>query len=177
MTKATKPNVKAEDLPYRPCVGQMVINAEGLVWVGRRADMPGDAEGRGTWWQMPQGGIDPGEDPARAARRELFEETAMVSVEQIGELSRWVTYDLPAELIGVAWGGRYRGQKQMWFAYRFTGAESEINITPAAGLEPEFIEWRWSPVDELLDFIVPFKRDVYRQVLAEFAPLARPING
>lgn len=177
MTGTPKSNVKAEDLPYRPCVGQMVVNSEGLVWVGRRADIPGDAEGRGTWWQMPQGGIDPGEDPAKAARRELFEETAMTSVEQIGELSRWVTYDLPPELIGVAWGGRYRGQKQMWFAYRFTGADSEINITPAAGLEPEFVEWRWTQAENLLDLIVPFKRAVYRDVLAEFAPLARPIRG
>ncbi|MFT3733005.1 MAG: RNA pyrophosphohydrolase [Hyphomicrobium sp.] len=178
MTKPSKSSVHASDLPYRPCVGQMVINADGLVWVGRRADLPGDAEGRGTWWQMPQGGIDPGEDPAVAARRELFEETAMVSVEQVAALSDWVTYDLPAELIGVAWGGRYRGQKQMWFAYRFTGAESEINITPAAaGLHAEFAEWRWVRAGELLDLIVPFKRDVYRHVLDEFAPLARPFGG
>lgn len=177
MTKPAKSNVKADDLPYRPCVGQMVINTEGFVWVGRRADIPGDAEGRGTWWQMPQGGIDPGEDPAQAARRELFEETAMVSVEQVAELSRWVTYDLPPELIGVAWGGRYRGQKQMWFAYRFIGADSEINIMPAEGLTPEFVEWRWAPVEDLLGLIVPFKRDVYREVLAEFAALARPIGG
>jgi putative (di)nucleoside polyphosphate hydrolase len=126
---------------------------------------------------MPQGGIEPGEDPALAASRELFEETAMVSVVRVGELSRWVTYDLPPELIGVAWGGRYRGQKQMWFAYRFTGADREINITPAEGLEPEFVEWRWARANDLLDLIVPFKRDVYRQVLAEFAPLARPIGG
>jgi putative (di)nucleoside polyphosphate hydrolase len=177
MSKPAKPNVKPEDLPYRPCVGQMVINAEGLVWVGRRADIPGDAEGRGTWWQMPQGGIDAGEDPAQAARRELFEETAIVSVEQIGELSHWVTYDLPPELIGVAWGGRYRGQKQMWFAYRFLGPDSEINITPGEGLEPEFVEWRWARADDLLDLIVPFKREVYRDVLKEFAPLARPVGG
>src|ERR1700749_1810546 len=107
MTDQSK-KIEAAALPDRPGVGQMVSTAQGLVWVGRRADIPGDAEGRGTWWQMPQGGIDPGEDPARAALRELFEETAMVSVEQIGELSGWVTYDLPAELIGVAWGGRYR---------------------------------------------------------------------
>lgn len=177
MTEQSKPNVKAEDLPYRPCVGQMVINSAGLVWVGRRADIPGDAEGRGTWWQMPQGGVEPGEEPAAAARRELFEETGMVSVEQIGALSRPVTYDVPAELIGVAWGGRYRGQKQMWFAYRFTGDDSEINIIPAAGLEPEFVEWRWARAEDLLDVIVPFKREVYRNVLAEFAPLARPVGG
>lgn len=162
----------AGELGYRPCVGLMVINRDGFVWVGRRADIPGDAEGRGTWWQMPQGGIDPGEDPATAARRELFEETAMVSAEQIGELSKWLTYDLPENLIGVAWGGKYRGQKQKWFAFRFTGDDSEINIIPPKG-EPEFVAWRWAPADDLLDLIVPFKREVYRDVLAEFAPLAR----
>ncbi|MBS0235007.1 MAG: RNA pyrophosphohydrolase [Proteobacteria bacterium] len=177
MTSSSKPTRNAEALPYRPCVGEMVINAEGLVWIGRRADSPDDAEGRGSWWQMPQGGVDSGEEPAAAARRELFEETAIVSVDQIAELSRWVTYDLPTELIGVAWGGRYRGQRQKWFAYRFTGLDSEINITPPAGLEPEFVEWRWAPAGQLLDLIVPFKRDVYRHVLAEFALLARPIGG
>lgn len=174
MSYPSKP--AADELPYRPCVGQMVINAEGLVWVGRRADSPGDAEGRGTWWQMPQGGIDPGEDPAAAARRELFEETAIVSVEQIAELSRWVTYDLPPELVGVAWRGRYRGQKQKWFAYRFRGQDGEINIAPDGGAEPEFVEWRWVPADDLLDLIVPFKREVYRDVLREFGPLARPLG-
>ncbi|MET0639299.1 MAG: RNA pyrophosphohydrolase [Hyphomicrobium sp.] len=176
MTEHSKPTVEAVSLPYRPCVGQMVINQAGLVWVGRRADIAGDAEGRGNWWQMPQGGIDPGEDAATAARRELFEETAIVSVTQIGELSHWVTYDLPPELIGVAWGGRYRGQKQMWFAYRFTGDDGEINIVPAAGLEPEFVEWRWVRPEALLDLIVPFKREVYREVVAEFAPLARRLS-
>jgi putative (di)nucleoside polyphosphate hydrolase len=162
----------AGELAYRPCVGLMVINRDGLVWVGRRADVPGDAEGRGTWWQMPQGGIDPGEDPATAARRELFEETSIISAEQIGELPNWLTYDLPDHLIGVAWGGKYRGQKQKWFAFRFTGDDSEINILPAAG-EPEFVAWRWARADDLLDLIVPFKREVYRDVLAEFAPLAQ----
>jgi putative (di)nucleoside polyphosphate hydrolase len=174
MTHSPKPPVDPSALPYRPCVGQMVINRNGLVWTGRRADAKNDAEGRGTWWQMPQGGIDPEEDPAAAARRELSEETAIRSVTEIAELPRWLTYDLPAELIGRAWGGRYRGQKQKWFAYRFTGDDSEINITPPPGLEPEFAEWRWTPADELLDLIVPFKREVYRDVLAEFAHLARP---
>ena len=126
---------------------------------------------------MPQGGVDPGEDPAAAARRELFEETAIVSVDQIAELTRWVTYDLPPELIGRAWGGRYRGQKQKWFAYRFNGQDGEINIVPAAGLEAEFVEWRWARADDLLDLIVPFKREVYRQVLVEFGPLVRGVSG
>lgn len=174
MTKTPEKLVDPESLPYRPCVGQMVINWNGHVWIGRR---PGsnNSEGKGTWWQMPQGGIDPGEDPAAAARRELFEETAIRSVDPIAELPRWLTYDLPAELIGKAWGGRYRGQQQRWFAYRFLGDDSEINITPPTGHDAEFIEWRWSPVTELIDLIVPFKREVYRDVLAAFAPLAKPL--
>lgn len=172
----SKADSKADEtaLPYRACAGQMVINADGLVWIGRRADSEQDAEGRGTWWQMPQGGIDAGEAPVAAARRELFEETAMRSVEQIGQMSRWLTYDLPPALLGIAWGGRYRGQKQLWFAYRFLGSDSEINIVPGPGLEREFAEWRWAPLNEVVELIVPFKRDVYREVIAEFAPLARP---
>jgi putative (di)nucleoside polyphosphate hydrolase len=177
MSENAKPLVDPETLPYRPCVGQMVINHGGLVWAGRRTDSKNDAEGRGTWWQMPQGGIDAGEDPAAAARRELFEETAIRSVDLIAELPRWLTYDLPPELIGKAWGGRYRGQKQRWFAYRFTGSDSEININPPPGLDAEFIEWRWFPVNELIDLIVPFKRDVYHDVLSAFAPLAQPQAG
>ena len=176
MTKKNAPTIDAETLPYRPCVGQMVINRDGLVWVGCRADAQNDAEGRGVWWQMPQGGIDEGEDPAAAAVRELFEETGMHSVELIAEHPAWVTYELPRDLLGTAWGGRFRGQKQKWFAYRFLGKDSEIIIDPPAG-EPhraEFVAWRWAPAAELLDLIVPFKRDVYRQVLADFARLALP---
>lgn len=174
MAENQKPLVDPASLPYRPCVGQMVINRDGLVWIGRRPDGEKEPEGRGTWWQMPQGGVDPGEDPAEASRRELYEETAIRSVLQIGETSGWLTYDLPAELIGVAWGGRYRGQKQKWFAYRFTGADSEIRINPPPGLEAEFVEWRWTPIGELVDLIVPFKRDVYREVVAAFSSLAHP---
>jgi putative (di)nucleoside polyphosphate hydrolase len=166
-----------KDLPYRPCVGQMVINTQGLVWVGCRADAKNEAEGRGAWWQMPQGGIDEGEDPAKAATRELFEETNIRSVSLIAEHSEWVNYDLPHDLIGKAWGGRYRGQRQKWFAYRFIGPDSEISIVPPAGHPAEFVAWRWAPVGDLLSLIVPFKRDVYAKVLAEFAPLARPVDG
>ena len=116
MTDSPKSPVDPETLPYRPCVGQMVINRAGLVWAGRRADSTKDAEGSGTWWQMPQGGVEPGEDPAAAALRELFEETGIRTVIEIAEMPSWLTYELPAELIGRAWGGRYRGQKQKWFA-------------------------------------------------------------
>lgn len=167
--------MSTEALPYRPCVGIMVINAAGRVWVGRRADMPGDAEGAGQWWQMPQGGIDDGEDPLSAARREVFEETAMRSLSPLGETADWLTYDLPPELIGVAWGGRFRGQRQKWFAMRFTGDEREIDIAPQHG-HAEFEAWKWVAVDDLVASIVPFKRDVYRAVVAELGPLAVPLT-
>ncbi|MEQ1652796.1 MAG: RNA pyrophosphohydrolase [Hyphomicrobium sp.] len=174
MSKKPLNHIDRANLPYRPCVGEMVINADGLVWVGCRADAKNDAEGRGAWWQMPQGGIDDGEDPAAAALRELYEETNIRSVSLIAEHPEWVNYDLPPDLIGKAWGGRFRGQKQKWFAYRFVGDDSEISIVPPAGHQAEFVAWKWAPVGELLDLIVPFKRDVYRVVLAEFAALARP---
>ena len=177
MTDNPRTNAVAPtDLPYRPCAGQMVINRAGLVWIGYRADAKNEAEGRGAWWQMPQGGIDPGEDPQAAAIRELYEETCISSVKVLAELPGWLTYDLPRDLIGKAWGGRYRGQKQKWFAFRFLGDDSEISIDPPPGHEREFVAWRWAPAGELMDLIVPFKRDVYRQVLAEFASMARPLD-
>ena len=162
----------ATNLPYRPCVGAMILNLEGLVWIGRRYDAPGDAEGRGMWWQMPQGGIDEGEDAAVAVLREVQEETGITSVAIIAELPGWHLYDLPLHLLEKkVWGGRYRGQKQKWFALRFTGSDSEVAITPTSGPAPEFDAWRWAPASELLATIVPFKRDVYRTVLAEAAGL------
>lgn len=173
MTTITPP-IDPATLPYRPCVGIMLINSEGLVWVGQRADMPGDAEGKGEWWQMPQGGLDIGEDPRAGALRELFEETSVRSATLIGETSDWLTYDLPPNLIGVAWGGKYRGQKQKWFALRFDGSETEIDITAPPGHDPEFITWKWAAVTELVDLIVPFKRAVYECVVTELGPLARP---
>ncbi len=165
--------IDASKLGYRPCVGIMVLNREGLVWVGRRADAPGDAEGRGSWWQMPQGGIDEGEDPEAAALRELSEETGMRSVSLLGEMQGWLRYDLPAHLLGIAWDGKYRGQEQKWYAVRFLGMDAEIDITPEDPEQVEFDAWRWAPLSELPDLIVPFKRDVYRQVVAAFAPYAR----
>lgn len=162
-------------LGYRPCVGIVVINAEGLVWIGRRADAPGEAEGPGAWWQMPQGGIDKGEDPAAAALRELTEETGITSVRIIGETEDWLRYDLPAHLVGKAWKGKYRGQEQKWFAMRFEGRESEINITPPDPDAVEFSTWRWAPLPEVEELIVPFKREVYRQVVEAFSDLAKPV--
>lgn len=171
----TKPQIPVDPatLGYRPCVGVMLINRDGLVWVGRRADGPGEAEGRGDWWQMPQGGLDEGEDPRQAVMRELYEETSVRSASILGETAEWLTYDLPPELIGQAWGGRYRGQKQKWFALRFEGPDSEIDINAPPGHEPEFTDWKWVPASDLVELIVPFKRYVYQKVLAELGPLAR----
>lgn len=160
-----------DQLPYRPCVGVMLLNRDGLVWVGRRYDKANDG-GPGKWWQMPQGGIDASEDAARAALRELEEETSVRSAEIIAEAPDWLTYDLPDHLIGVAWQGRYRGQKQKWFAARFLGDDSEIDLAPE-GHKPEFDAWRWAPMDELPQLIVPFKRPVYEQVVKAFRHLGK----
>lgn len=162
-------------LPYRPCVGVMVLNGDKKVWIGRRKDAPKDAEGAGTWWQMPQGGIDEGEDAREAALRELYEETSIRSVDVIGEIEDWLTYDLPEHLIGLAWKGRYRGQRQKWFAARFTGSDSEIEIeAPGGGMhKAEFDQWRWAEMDEVPNLIVPFKREVYNKVVAAFSVLTR----
>ena len=158
------------DVPgYRPCVGVMLLNRDGLVWIGRRFDKQNE-EGTGHWWQMPQGGIDEGEDPREAVLRELAEETAVTSAEVIAEAPGWFNYDLPPHLIGKSWKGRYRGQTQKWFALRFTGDDSEINLTPP-GHSQEFDAWRWAPMKEVVDLIVPFKRPVYEKVIGAFRHL------
>ncbi len=162
------PTLRHEDLPYRPCVGVMLINREGLVFVGRRIDQT--VEG----WQMPQGGIDDGETPAVAALRELEEEIGTGNAQVLRELDEWLTYDLPAHLLGVALHGRYRGQRQKWLAMRFLGENGDIDIRTA---EPEFAEWKWLAMEALPRLIVPFKRDTYAKVIAEFRDLAFPAAG
>jgi putative (di)nucleoside polyphosphate hydrolase len=158
-------------LPYRPCVGVMLINAQGLVWVGKRAGSPDQPEGLGTWWQMPQGGVDEGEELEAAARRELLEETGVSSIRFVARTKAWHHYDLPSELIGVAWEGRYRGQKQLWFAAQFEGEDSEIDIEPPPEHSQEFDAWRWVRREELPGLVVPFKRGVYESVIAELGQL------
>lgn len=153
-----------EKLPYRPCVGVMLVNAKKEVFVGQRRDSQVAA------WQMPQGGIDEGEPARDAALRELWEETGVTAdlVDVIAQSAQWLPYELPHDLVPKLWKGRYRGQKQSWFLMQFNGDDSAINI---ATEQPEFSEWRWLPASDLVDNIVPFKRDVYAAVMAEFSHL------
>ncbi|MFF0947209.1 RNA pyrophosphohydrolase [Rhizobium leguminosarum] len=170
MSQAT---VKAEDLPYRPCVGVMILNRDGLVWAGRRiSDGNSEYDGSPQLWQMPQGGIDKGEYPLDAAYRELYEETGIKTVTLLAEARDWIHYDLPPALIGIGLRGKFRGQTQRWFAFRFDGDDNEIAINPPpGGHEPEFDAWEWKPMRQLPGLIVPFKRAVYDQVVAEFQHL------
>lgn len=156
---------------YRPCVGIALFNGAGKVFIGRRLGLAPDER---YAWQMPQGGIDADEDPRAAAARELREETNISSVEFLAEAPRWLTYDLPRPMLRKSWKGRFRGQAQKWIAFRFAGDEAEINIaTPDHGAKPEFAEWRWERLDAVADLVVPFKRQVYRDVVKLFAPYAK----
>jgi putative (di)nucleoside polyphosphate hydrolase len=163
-----------EDLPYRPCVGLAVINAAGRVFIGRRSSGPEHIDETHVW-QMPQGGIDRGEDPWPAALRELYEETSIRSIEKLGEIEDWLAYDIPRDIVGQAWGGKYRGQTQKWYALRFAGDDREIDIlTPGGGAhEAEFIAWRWEHIERLPELVVPFKRATYERVVHEFRRFTR----
>ena len=156
-----------DGLPYRPCVGVLLFNARRQVFVGRRIDMVQEA------WQMPQGGIDRGEDPRETALRELEEETGVTpdKVKLLAETQEWLRYDLPPHLVNRVWRGRYRGQEQKWFAARFLGTDADIDVDTA---HPEFSDWRWSPADELAANAVSFKRALYEAVIAEFRPFLSP---
>ena len=156
-------------LPYRPCVGVMLVNPQGLAFVGKRID-----NREGDFWQMPQGGIDDGEELHAAALRELAEETGVTArhVTLIAQTREEVLYDLPDELMGRMWGGRYRGQRQHWLLARFTGADTDIRLD--AHDPAEFCEWKWIAPDLLPELIVPFRRPVYEQVVAAFRSLALP---
>jgi putative (di)nucleoside polyphosphate hydrolase len=153
-------------LPYRPCAGIMLKNPEGLIFVGQRLDGSGVSS---EAWQMPQGGVDDSEDPETAALRELGEETGIAPhhVDIIAKSAGEHLYDLPPELLGRIWKGQYRGQRQIWFLMNFLGRDEDVNIATA---HQEFRDWRWAHVDELVDLIVPFKRELYSNVLKEFAP-------
>ena len=150
--------MRHKDLPLRTGVGIVVLNLKNKVFVGKRKDNPFDK------WQMPQGGVDPNEPLLTAMKRELEEETSIKNIEVLKEFDQWLEYELPENLIGKIWGGKYRGQKQKWFIVRFTGEESEININTK---HPEFMEWKWIDMNLLPDLIVNFKRHVYKDVLVE----------
>jgi putative (di)nucleoside polyphosphate hydrolase len=165
MTESAAP---AGDRDYRPGVGIMLLNQQGDVFVARRLDLPGEA------WQMPQGGIDHGEEPKAAALRELAEETGIGCAEILAESSGWLRYDLPEELTGRAWRGRWRGQRQKWFLMRFTGSDGDIDLTTH---KPEFDAWKWVPARELPRLAAPFKRQVYCDLLVEFRSLLAGLGG
>ena len=154
-----------QNLPYRPCAGIMLFNKQGRVLVGQRLDSYQNS------WQLPQGGIDEGEDPKVAALRELKEEIGTCNAKIIGEIKNWLDYDLPPELLGKIWKGRFRGQTQKWFAMRFLGNDTEINTTTVAN--PEFSAWKWTDIKEIENMAVPFKRPVYQIVVREFSRFAK----
>lgn len=157
-------------LPYRRCAGIVVFNNAGKVWAGKRKMKKNDElSGKDKLWQFPQGGIDEGEEPLIAAKRELYEETGMRSVRYLDETKDWINYDLPPEVVGIALKGKYRGQTQKWFAFRFEGNENEIAINPPPDGNPaEFNKWEWVDLESMAMMVVSFKQAVYEKVIAQF---------
>lgn len=166
-TRLKQPGPRFAKMGYRPCVGVMLFNGRGEVFAGRRIDTKVEA------WQMPQGGIDKGESPRAAAFRELEEEIGTAKARVLAETVDWLVYDLPPELMGKVWGGRYRGQRQKWFAMQFEGSDADINL---ATKHPEFESWQWVPLDQLPHLIVPFKRGIYAELARRFTPLAKALR-
>lgn len=175
-----KPRPTRESLPYRDCAAAAVFNREGRVFVGRRMPEPGDDHSEvEAPWQMPQGGIDRGEAPLAAAQREVFEETNMRSLRLLAEAPEWLTYDLPDDVIGIALKGKYRGQRQRWFAFAFEGEDSEVDVARPGGgaFRAEFDLWRWEDLHRTPELIVPFKREVYLQIVDVFGDVPGRIKA
>jgi putative (di)nucleoside polyphosphate hydrolase len=166
-------------MPYRDCVGIVLFNRDGLVFLGKRMPEKGssDTSEVAAPWQLPQGGIDKGEDALAAARRELREETNVHSVELLAEAPDWIHYELPDSILGVVLGGKYRGQRQRWFAFLFTGTDDEIDVLTPGGHKPEFDAWRWDTLEAARDAVVDFKRAAYTEVVAAFAHIPRQLAG
>lgn len=172
-----RPIIEAQplDLPYRFGVGVMLVNRQGLVWTGRR--LPKWAASTGHYiWQMPQGGLKPDEDPEDAAHRELYEETGIRGADLIAELPRWLCYDLPPHLLGIALKGRYRGQKQRWFAMRYWGDDTDIELRPRHGHKAEFDRWRWRPLSELSANTIEYQRPMYEELVQVLGPHTKAIR-
>lgn len=175
MKSLAKQSASRLDLPHRVGVGIMLVNASGQVWLGRRRPKWLDVR-EPAIWQMPQGGLAGNEDAEAAALRELYEETGVRNAQILGRTSDWLSYDLPPELVGVALKGRYRGQRQQWFAMRFTGTDAEIRIKPPRGMKAEFDDWRWAHPTEVPALAIAYKRELYEDVLRQLAPFMEPTD-